>query len=156
MVEVFIVLSNVSSPQRLIDTAKVVFSVKSGLVRGFVAVKVTGMAAQTGIPEVTRMAYKLGKVFIVLPTLNDFIDIIKPTKTLLVVEEGKSKVTLNEININTDDRLAIVVSGVEDGFTRQELGLGEPVTIPNFTQQLPPTASTALALHIIINKTTKT
>jgi len=150
MVEVFVVLNNVSSPQRLIDTAKVTYSANMSFVKGFIAVKVTGMAAQTGVPEVSRLAYKLNKTFIVLPTIKDAMEILKPTKTVMLVDSEVSE-DLSNLEISGNDRILLIVSGVENGFTKAELGLGTPVTIKEFTQ-LPPAPATAIALYILKNK----
>jgi len=153
MVEVFVVLNNVSSPQRLIDTAKVTYSANMDFVKGFIAVKVTGMAAQTGVPEVSRVAYKLSKTFMVLPTIKDAVEILKPTKIVMLVDSEVSE-DLSSLRINDEDRILLIVSGIENGFTKAELGLGIPVTIREFTQ-LPPAPATALALYVLKNKIEK-
>jgi len=155
VVKVFIVLNNVTSPQRLVDTAKVVFgsslSIKPS---GFIVCRVSGMAAQAGIPEVAKLAYKLGERFLILPSLNDVIEVIKPTKVLLLTNEGGKDMheVINELG--DEDVVAIVVSGSDNGFSRGELGLGELVSIKYF-KFLPPPSATAIALYLMENLLTK-
>ncbi len=152
MVKVFVILNNVSSPQRLMDTAKVVFSVKGGIKpAGFVVCRASGMAAQTGVPEVARLAYKLGESFLILPSLNDAIEVINPTKVLLLVNEGGRELKEVIKELSKDDVVALVVSGSDNGFSKGELGLGQLVSISYF-RTLPPAPAVATALYIIASE----
>jgi SpoU rRNA methylase family enzyme len=148
--KLMIVLHNVSSPQRLIDTARVVYNlISDDLVKCFIITRVTGMAAQTGVPEVSKTAYRLGKSFIVLPTLNDAIEIMKPSKVYLMVKTPTSK-PLSETEIVPSSM--IVLSGNEDGFSKSELGLGDHIHIKGFSRSVGAPAETAILLYTLLNK----
>ncbi len=151
MHNVVVCIHNVTSPQRLIDAAKVVFGLGNANV--IVASRVTGMAAQTGIPEVMRYAYKLKKSFLVFPALQDVIDLLKPDEVLLLVPEGfpeaenlESKVTQSRIQ---NKRVLLVISGSDDGFTRADLGLGNTVYLPGVKEFLPLVALVAISLWVL-------
>ncbi len=147
---IVICIHNVASPQRLIDLAKVVFGL--GDMNVLVASRITGMAAQTGVPEVMRYAYKLRKSFLVFPSLQDAIDLLKPDEVLLLVPEGFPEAeSLNSrtTQATQDKRLLLVISGSEDGFTRADLGLGDAVYLPGVKEFLPSVALVAIALWIL-------
>ena len=152
MVDVIFVLNNVTSPQRLIDAVKVAYGVKSKLpIKAFIVTRVSGMAAQTGIPEAGRYAYKLNKPLIILPTLRDAIELLNPKRTILITKKTDTSKSLEEISLNNEETLMIVVSGNDSEFTKSELGLGEHYHIPSFTF-LTPSASIALAYYILERK----
>ena len=153
MVSIYVVLNNVTSPQRLIDTARVVFAIDLPYVKGFITSKASGMAAQTGIPEVAKMAFKLGKTFIILPTLKDVIDLIAPTK-IFICTKTEDSIDMNELELSKEDRILLVISGVENGFTKAELALGTHVFVKMFNE-LPPPALVAVALYILFHKLEK-
>ncbi|MEM2757298.1 MAG: RecB-family nuclease, partial [Sulfolobales archaeon] len=68
----FIVANNASSPQRLIDVAKVVYNFEySNIINTLVITKPVGSAAQVGIPEISKLAYKLGRTLVILPSINE-------------------------------------------------------------------------------------
>ncbi len=145
--DVVVCIHNVASPQRLIDAAKVVFSL--GDARVIAASRVTGMAAQTGVPEVMRYAYKLKKSFLVFPTLQDVIDLLKPDEVLLLVPEGFPGAEDLGSKVAQHKRVLLVISGSDDGFTRADLGLGSAVYLPGIKEFLPPVALVAISLWIL-------
>jgi len=151
---VVICIHNVASPQRLIDLAKVVFSL--GDMNVLVTSRVTGMAAQTGVPEVMRYAYKLRKSFLVFPSLQDAIDLLKPDEVLLLVPEGFPEAESLISKVTQDKRLLLVISGSEDGFTRADLGLGDAVYLPGVKEFLPSAALVAIALWVLKVRTQTT
>ncbi len=148
MVEVYVSLNNVTSPGRLTDTARVVYNFSSIEVKGFIVTKVSGMAAQVGVPEVSKWAYRLGKPFLILPELKDVIELIKPTKVYLVVKTSESK-PLESMQLSEDDRVLLVVSGSDDGFTKKELGLGQQIYPEDFREPVGPAAEIAVTLHFL-------
>lgn len=144
---VVVCIHNVASPQRLVDAAKVVFSL--GDAKVIAASRVTGMAAQTGVPEVMRYAYKLKKSFLVFPTLQDVIDLLKPDEVLLLVPEGFPEAESLESKVAQNKRVLLVISGSDDGFTRADLGLGSTVYLPGIKEFLPSVALIAISLWIL-------
>lgn len=115
-----LVLHNVTSTQRLVDTAKIAFDNDAM----FVVTKPGGTAAQAGIPEVSKMAYRLNKPFLVLPDLKDALELLSPEKVFLVTGTGR-RVSEEEIK----GKAMVVLPGTENGFTKFELTLGEQVSL---------------------------
>jgi len=143
--EIFITLNNVSSHQRLLDAVKVVLSSSNPFIKAFVITRASGMAAQAGIPEATKLSYRAGKPLIVLPTMKDAIELLKPSKVLIYFESEDSAV-FSEALITSENRVMFVVDGSDGGYLRSDLGFGDLVRFPGFRNQLPPSASIALFL----------
>ena len=143
--EILIALNNVSSHQRLLDAVKVVLSSSNPCIKAFVVTRASGMAAQAGIPEATKQSYRAGKPLIVLPTLRDAVELLKPSKVLIHFESEDS-VVFSEALITSENRVMFVADGSDGGYLRSDLGLGELVRFPGFRNQLPPSASIALFL----------
>jgi len=142
-----IVINNISSPQRLIDIAKVVYNSEvSNLIKAFVLTRVGGGVIQSGIPEVSKLAYKLGKSLVILPTLNDAIEVFNPSKVFLV---GKSPDSLLLEDLELSDDTMLAFSGSDSGFAKNELALGRQVYFKGFNQLVSPVAEVALTLYII-------
>lgn len=83
--EVIPVLHNVSSVQRVVDMARLSYSL--GL-DTLVVTKAYGGAAQSGVPEAMRLALKLGKSLVVLPELRDAVNLLSPSQVLAVTPRG--------------------------------------------------------------------
>lgn len=142
-----VVVNNISSPQRLIDVAKVVYnSGISNIIKAFVLTRVGGNVIQSGIPEVSKLAYRLGKSLVILPTLNDAIEVFTPTNVFLV---SKSPDSLLLEDLELSDDVMLVFSGSDSGFTKNELALGRQVYFKGFNQLVSPVAEVALALYLI-------
>ncbi len=141
------VLHNVSSIQRLVDTAKLVYAL--GL-RELVVTKAYGAAAQHGLAEVGRLAYKLDRGFFVLPDLRDAVELIRPDKVLIVsLEHARER--LDPARPPTLEGVVMIVfNGGDPDFAAHEAALGEPVYIEGVDQRLGAPAEAALILYPII------
>lgn len=120
-----VVLHNVTSVQKLVDFVKVAYVLGDSNIQ-VVLSKVGGTAAQAGIPEVSKLAYKLGRNLIVLSDLKDVIELFKPEKVYFVTsisENGKNPLRGHE------DNIALVFNGLESTFPKTELALGEEIGI---------------------------
>lgn len=141
------VLHNVSSIQRLVDTAKLVYAL--GL-RELVVTKAYGAAAQHGIAEVGRLAYKLDRGFFVLPDLKDAVELIRPGRVLIVTLEHARE----RIDPASPPRLEGVVmvafNGGDPDFSAHEAALGDPVYIEGVDQRLGAPAEAALVLYPLL------
>ncbi len=154
MIEVFIGINNVSSPQRLVDAVKATLAYNDnyGLqVKGMVVTKASGMAVQAGVPDASRVAYREGKTLILLPTLKDAIELLKPEVTILNLQEETSE-TIDNIKILPESRILYVTAGHEDGYSKQDLALGTLVRFKEFKTYIPPAASIALFLTQIMSR----
>lgn len=135
MKELYLGLHNITSSQKLIDFSKIAFGIKH--VKYLVVTKVGGTAAQSGIPEISKIAFKQNKAIIVLPDLKDAIDLIQPDITLLISQHAEKTLDLNKIlNYN---KILVVFSGIEgNGFNKIEQSLGEYVRILDDVSELGP------------------
>ncbi|MCD6324234.1 MAG: hypothetical protein J7L55_03910 [Desulfurococcales archaeon] len=148
MIEVYVGINNVSSPQRLVDAVKTILAFEAGgdlEIKGVVVTKASGMAAQAGVPDASRLMYREGKPLILLPTLKDAVELLKPDMTLLN-EQVKDSAAVCELEVPPNSRVLYVVSGHEDGFLKQELALGTPVKFAGISRYVPPAAAVALFL----------
>ncbi|MEM0015217.1 MAG: RecB-family nuclease [Zestosphaera sp.] len=148
--ELVVVLNNVSSPQRLTDVAKLVYGL-SGLKAGLVVTRVSGMAAQSGVPEVSKYAFRRGRPFLVLPSLQDALDMLRPDRVLVLAKTEVSK-DVGEVVSRLEGRVAVLVNGSDSPPTKAELALGEHVTVAGFDESLPPQAALAVVLYLITSK----
>ena len=137
------VVHNVSSVQRVVDSARLAFSL------GYPALVVTkayGGAAQSGVPEASKLALKSGRSLIVLPDLRDAIDLLQPDRVLLLTNDyAEKRVSPGEVAL--EGRLMVVVSGGEPECTPNELRLGEPVYIEGVERKIGAVAELAIILY---------
>lgn len=136
MKELYIALYSPSSVQKLLDFLKTVYTVKSLIP---VIIKPFGAAAQVGIPEAHRIAYKLGKPLIVLPELSDLKGILKCDPLYYLSEEGQEVDFPTLLSGISNKRVALTLSSGEqepsgkelEGFTTiwlREVPAGVPCT----------------------------
>lgn len=142
------VLHNVSSVQRVVDMARLVYSL------GFnelVITKAYGAAAQHGIPEAGRIALKMGKSLLVLPDLSDAIELLRPSKVFIVSFEHTENKDLNEfLNVKDNDVLLIIFNGGEPDFMPDEVKLGKTIYIPEANSRLGPIAEAGIILYTLL------
>ena len=123
---VFIVLHNTHAVSKVIDTAQVVYGLGFD---NFIVSKAEGSAAQTGVPEANKLAMKMNRRFMVLPSLKDVIELLGIEKPLLITSPvlTKERIDLNSLksNVSSKDKLVIVVSGSNSSFSRKEMDLGK-------------------------------
>ncbi len=142
-----VVANNASSPQKLVDVAKVVYNFEyPDLVSALVVTKPVGTAAQVGVPEISKLAYKLGKPLIVLPSISEAVELLKPSKIYLICKSDDYQ-PLEAVDIV--DNSMLVVSCSETGFIRSELALGTHVFPKHFNSGIGPAAEVALTLYSI-------
>jgi len=144
-IELYLVAYAPSSPHRLMDMAKLAFSMS--MVKAFVAIKPTGIAAQTGVPEVFRLAYKLDKRFLVFPRIQDVKELINIDDALFLVHQGDVQDVCSAVG-QLGKRVALVVQSGETPFTKEDLSMGRPVRISELDgySSPNPVAEAAIAL----------
>lgn len=150
--ELIVVVSNVSSPQRLIDFAKLVYGL-SNLRSSLVFTRVSGMAAQTGVPEVSKYLYRLGKPLLILPSPNDVIDLLRPDKVLVIAKTEISR-DIEEVVSDLRGRVALIINGSDTPPPKTELSLGDHVMVRELDPSTPPQAVLAVMLYVITKKYT--
>ncbi len=146
MKNIIVCLHNITSSQRLIDFAKIVFNLG---VDKLVITKASGTAAQVGIPEVGKLAFKLGKSLLILPDLKDSLELLKPSSVYLISSNAKDEINIDNMK-NNSDPILITFSGIESGFTKIEQSLGSYVKIPKLSGDLGPEAEAAILLYMLL------
>ncbi|BDC19295.1 RecB-family nuclease [Acidianus sp. HS-5] len=147
MRNIIVGLHNITSSQRLIDFAKIVFNLG---VEKLVITKASGTAAQVGIPEVGKLAFKLNKSLLILPDLKDSLELLKPSSIYLVSSNAKDEINVESLKNGKEDQVLIVFPGIESGFTKIEQSIGNYVHIPKLLQDLGPEAEAAILLYMLL------
>lgn len=141
------VLHNVSSIQRLVDTARLVYSL--GLRELFVT-KAYGAAAQHGLAEVGRLAYKLDRGLFILPDLRDAVELVRPDRVLVVtLEHARARIDPARPP-SLEGVVMVAFNGGDPDFAPHEAALGEPVYIEGVDQRLGAPAEAALLLYPLL------
>jgi SpoU rRNA methylase family enzyme len=150
---VYLVAYSPSSPQRVQDLARLAYSI--GIVSAFIVIKPVGMAAQVGVPEVFRLAYKLDKRFFVFPRLQDLKEVMNIEQLLFVLHQNDVR-DLCETSIDKNS-IALIVQAGETPFTKDDLTMGLPVKLSEIDSYCfpNPVADAAIALVKLKNIVTK-
>ncbi|NOZ88828.1 MAG: exonuclease [Crenarchaeota archaeon] len=140
-----VLLHDVSSAQRLIDTARLVYGL--GL-RSFVASKVYGAAASSGVPEASRMAMKLGRLFAVLPSARDAVELLQPDAVIVVSRDYGEPLEASEIaeKLAKAKKPLLVLGGIDAAPSKDVAALGEALYIAGVEHRLGPVAEAAIIL----------
>jgi len=117
-----VVAHNFASQARLEDMARNAFAYGIDL---FVISKASGMAMQSGIPVVNRLAFENGKNVLITKDLKEAIELTKPSKVILVYDLAEEELDLNKENI--DEKTMLVFFGNYP--VKNELNLGIPYFI---------------------------
>lgn len=143
------VLHNVSSVQRVVDMARLVYALDFQLL---VVTKAYGGAAQSGVPEAMRLALKEGKSLIVLPDLSDAIELLNPDTIVAVTPRGSEEAisTPEDVSRLINGKTLIVFSGGDPDFTATELSrANKRVYIDGVKGKLGPVAEASIILYSI-------
>ncbi len=132
MARIIPVLHNVSSVQRVVDMARLAYSLGFEVL---VVTKAYGGAAQAGVPEAMRLALRENKTLIVLPDLGDAIELLKPETVILVTHDyAEERIPPSEIAGLASGTTIIAFSGADPDFSPQELRLATRRLYPAGTQ----------------------
>lgn len=149
MKNVFIVLHNVHSAGKIIDTAQVVYGLDF---HNFVISRAEGSAAQNGVPDANKLAMKMRKNFIVLPDLNDVLELLEIEKPLMIASPvlTKERVNLAELKkeVESGEKIVIILSGSNSSFSRKEMDLGACVSL-EARVDIGPAGTAAIILHAL-------
>lgn len=123
---IYVVLHNVHSASKTIETAQVVYGLGFP---NFVVSKAEGSAAQAGVPDANRLAMKMKHNFMVLPDLKDVLEVLNVEHPLLVTSPvlTKERLDLNQLSEQAEsgERIVIVLTASNSSFSRKEMDLGE-------------------------------
>ena len=145
---VVVVLHDVSSAQRLIDMARLVYGLGFS---DFIVSKAYGAAASSGVPEASRLALKMGKRFAVLPTARDAVTLTNASTVFVVSSEYGEPMSPDEIAslILSEERPLILFGGIDPAPGRDVAALGRPIYIKGAGTRLGPIAEAALILYTL-------
>jgi len=112
-----------------------------------------GAAAQVGVPEAQKVAYKLGRSFMVLADLAEAIELLEPRKVLLVMPSKYGGSSLEDVlaqvlkETGESDKVLLVFGGSEPGLSLRELKMGESVSPKDVEEDVGTTALVAITLY---------
>ena len=116
-----------------------------------VVTRPTGLAAQSGIPEAWRYAYKNNISLAILPEIRDVIEIYKPDETYIFYKSQDS-INIEELAPKpTAETILIVLPSGEQSITREELLLGTKIFTTLFTKEINPLTVIGI-IHILVEK----
>ena len=114
----------------------------------------TGLAAQSGIPEAWRYAYKNSISLAILPEIRDVIEIYRPDETYIFYKSQDS-INIEELAPKpTAKTILIILPSGEQSITKEELLLGAKIFTKLFTKEINPLTAIGL-IHLIIEKLMK-
>lgn len=149
---VYVVLHNVHSASKTIETAQVVYGLGFP---NFVVSKAEGSSAQSGVPDANRLAIRMKNNFMVLPDLKDVLEVLNIDYSLLVTSPKlvKEHVDLNQLSerCQSGDRIAIILSGSNSSFSRKEMDLGECRSLEAHVD-IGPAGSAAIIIYSLSTK----
>lgn len=149
---VYVVLHNVHSASKTIETAQVVYGLGFP---NFVVSKAEGSSAQSGVPDANRLAIRMKHNFMVLPDLKDVLEVLKIDYSLLVTSPKlvKEHVDLNQLSerCQSGNRIAIILSGSNSSFSRKEMDLGECRSLEAHVD-IGPSGSAAIIIYSLLSK----
>ncbi|MHA1769684.1 MAG: RecB-family nuclease [Candidatus Thorarchaeota archaeon] len=123
---VYVVLHNVHSTSKTIETAQVVYGLGF---TNYVVSKAEGSAAQSGVPDANRLAVKMKRNFMVLPDLDDVLETLQIDNPILITSPKLTKQHLEFSDIksliSSGKRIALILSGSTSSFSRKEMDKGE-------------------------------
>ncbi|MCE4628340.1 MAG: RecB-family nuclease [Desulfurococcales archaeon] len=138
------VLHNVSSVQRVVDAARIAYSLGY---ETLVITKPYGGAAQSGVPEAMRIALRQGKRLVVLPDLGDAVELLRPDDVILVTRDYAEE-SLDPLSPPPLKGLTLlVVSGGEPEFSAQEARLGRRVYLEGAPGKIGATGELSIILY---------
>ena len=146
---VYVVLHNVHSASKTIETAQVVYGLGFP---NYVVSKAEGSAAQSGVPDANRLALKMKRNFMVLPDLRDVLEVLNISSPLLVTSPRlvKERIDLTQLQEQTQsgERIAIILSGSNSSFSRKEMDLGDCKSL-EADVDIGPAGSAAIILYAL-------
>ena len=149
---IYVVLHNVHSVSKTIETAQVVYGLGFS---NFVVSKAEGSAAQAGVPDANRLAMRMKCNFMVLPDLKDVLEVLNIDHPLMIVSPVLIKERLDTDQLlemtESGERIAIILSGSNSSFSRKEMDLGECLSL-DARVDIGPSGTAAIILYSLSSK----
>jgi len=90
----YVIFHNFASQIKLEEMARTALAYGSKLI---VVSKATGMAAQSGIPTVSRLVFERGGKLLVTHSLEEALEVLKPDKVYLITDLAEDELKREEI-----------------------------------------------------------
>ncbi len=142
MEKIYLVLYAPTSVQRIIDFLKTVYTWNNAVP---VIIKPIGAAAQIGVPEAHRLAYKAGKPLIVLPEINDLREVLGLKNVYYITDYGETR-KITDIII---EKTAFIINGGDQEPSKKELIDIEIIKLEEIPSNVPAIALATLILFIL-------
>ena len=147
----YVVLHNVHSISKVVETAQVVYGLGFS---NFIVSKAEGSAAQTGVPDANRFAVKMKSSFMVMPDLRDVLEVLGVENPLIIASPVLTKERVNfdtlAKRMKSGERIVIALSGSNSSFSRKEMDLGQCVSL-EARVDIGPAGTAAVILHRILS-----
>ena len=147
----YVVLHNVHSVSKVVETAQVVYGLGFS---NFIVSKAEGSAAQTGVPDANRFAVKMKSSFMVMPDLRDVLEVLGVENPLIIASPVLTKERVNfdtlAKRMKSGERIVIALSGSNSSFSRKEMDLGQCVSL-EARVDIGPAGTAAVILHRILS-----
>lgn len=149
---IYVVLHNVHSASKTVETAQVVYGLGFS---NYVVSKAEGSAAQAGVPDANRLAMRMKQNFMVLPDIKDVLEVLNIEQPLLITSPvlTKERLDLGQLAERTKsgERVAIILSGSNSSFSRKEMDLGECRSL-DARVDIGPSGTAAIILYALSTK----
>jgi SpoU rRNA methylase family enzyme len=150
--KIFIVLHNTHAVSKVIETAQVVYGLGFN---NFIVSKAEGSAAQSGVPEANKIAMKMNRRFMILPSLKDVIELLEVEKPILITSPVLTKERINISDLlekaKNNEKVVIVLSGSNSSFSRKEMDLGDCFSL-EARIDIGPAGTTAIILYGLLKQ----
>lgn len=146
----YVVVHNVSSVQRLVDIARFILTyTRKHEVPLLILSRVSGSAAQTGLAEASKLAYKLGRSILITEGLDDALEIVKPEKSFIIVGQGEHLSNILK-ELENNKKVALILPGSEAAFSKHEISLATPIRVNELSEENGIVPLIAITIHEII------
>lgn len=138
-----------ASPYLVVEFIKVVSSFIHRESITPVITRPTGLAAQSGVPEAWRIAYKNNIPMIVLPDIKDVIEIYKPDEIVIFQKTEESKPIEESLELLNKRSILVVIPSGEQALTKEEQILGKKIHSRTLTRDTNPLTILGIILVLI-------
>ncbi len=140
-----------ASPYLVIEFVKIISAsiYKNSIVP--VITRPTGLAAQSGIPDAWRYAYKNNLSLAILPEIRDVIEIYEPEEIYIFYKSQDNIYIEDLIPRTSEGTILIILPSGEQSITREELALGTKIFSKQFTKEINPLTALGI-LHLLLEK----
>jgi SpoU rRNA methylase family enzyme len=131
-----------TSVQRVVDFVRIVYAFPSLTP---VVIKPVGAAAQIGVPEAFKISIKLNKPLIVIPELNDAMELLKLAGAYYYSDEGE-ELELSHVLKTPGNHLIVLPSGESEPSKKELVGV-RLFKLKDIPPQLPPLAILSILMY---------